>query len=138
MDKFSQAILEIDLVWQEFQGRRMTVEYQINHDGWCPIDKSIRFGISLPSQFKLRFSGKRTGLDTKVDSQGQILEDMAVIIKAIRLDGFPANHIFLHQRLVLDTESGDHVVSNFVGFNGTIDIPLAEPHVLGVISSWNI
>lgn len=138
MGDFSRAQLDVDLERKMFQGRGMTVEYRTGTQDWrCCAEDTLSIMVDLPGQVQLRFSGKRIGQDTLVNDLGEIIEDMAVVISGVRLDGFPGNHTFLHQRLILDTELGDRVVSNFVGFNGVITLDLLEPHVLGVISSWN-
>jgi len=143
MDEFSHARLEIDLQWKAFDGRFMTVESKTANQSWqCHNPDqdhkiTVVYDIQLPTQVQLKFSGKQQGQDTRTDEHGNILEDMAVIITEVRLDGFAGNHNLLHNRLVLETDQGHSITSNFMGFNGILTMDLAENYVLGVVSQWN-
>lgn len=143
MGDYSQARVEIDLVWVPFDDRLMSVSschdqqiwqsHQADHNLKC----TIAYDLTLPNKIKLRFSGKRQGHDTQVDSNNTVIKDLAVIVESVRLDKFTASDNLLHRCLINHTDDGDRIISHYVGFNGTMVINLPHHHVLGVLMGWN-
>lgn len=111
----------------------------VNDEVLIPVDNYVVFekNIQLPKKLVLKTSGKIDGVDTKVDAKGNIVEDMYIQIESISLDDFPLNEIFLHQRINLLTENGKTNTSNYIGFNGTVNLDFVEDNVFSQVLTLN-
>jgi hypothetical protein len=123
----NKARIDIEFEFGHIDGRHMTV--QIGDQTICPNDPTISFEISLPASFDITYSGKNNQTDTKLDESGQIIADMYVKIKTMKLDGFPMSPKYLYQRLVMHTEAGESFTTCYAGFNGHMHVDLDQPTV---------
>jgi hypothetical protein len=133
MKNLHECTLEIGFEFGSCNGKfiNVTVETEHNKQSLIPIaNKSVfQSVISLPAKINIVVDGKNNNEDTKVDELGNIVEDMYVQIKRISLDGFDLNDIYLYQKILLLTENGDTVTTNYFGFNGTATINFNEDNV---------
>jgi hypothetical protein len=90
---------------------------------------TVEFGIDLPTQIVLYFTGKNANTDTLVDENGKIVGDMYVKILQVSMDGFELNEKFLHQKMKIQTEAGAEIVTSYIGFNGSMCINMAESDI---------
>jgi len=111
----------------------------VNDEVLNPVDNYVLFekNIQLPEKLSIKTSGKIDGKDTKVDTDGNIVEDMYIQIENISLDDFPLNEIYLHQRINLLTEKGETNTSNYIGFNGTVNLDFVEENVFAQVLTLN-
>jgi len=93
--------------------------------------------ITLPTKVLIQTSGKEDGVDTKVDKDGNILEDMSAILTSLSLDSFELNEIFLYQRMQLVTKNNISVTGCYFGFNGSVNIDFVEDNVFAQVLSFN-
>ena len=84
--------------------------------------------LNLPTRLCLIFSGKNNATDTRIDENGNILQDLHVKIAKMALDGFELSKHVLQQKLGLETATGS-MPTAYVGFNGTITLNLDKPNV---------
>lgn len=96
----------------------------------------IHLPIELPETVQLKFSNK-TVHDTLVDENNQVTADTYIKVSRIAIDGFPLNDVYLQQKLLLITESNDQIYSNYIGFNGTVDLVFDRDTVLGQVLTCN-
>ena len=91
--------------------------------------------VQLPCNINLVFSGKDSNTDTIVSESGDILHDSYVKLKAITLDGHKVTND-LHKIISLVTDSGNIVNSNYIGFNGVVNLELSEINVFRQVMRW--
>ena len=134
MPKISSCIFKIVFEFGSIDGRIMQITV-VNGDFTKQVipDKNniatVEFGIDLPTQIMLYFTGKNANTDTLVGEDGKIISDMYVKILEVAMDGFTLNEKFLHQKMKIQTESGSEIVTSYVGFNGSMCIDLAESDI---------
>ena len=136
MTTFSKCKLKIDFEFGECNGKLMTVK--VNNQILQPKDFLATYEdeIVLPTSIVIETSGKEQGVDTKVDADGNILEDMYAKVTSLSLDSFEFNEIFLHQKMQLITDNATHTTCYF-GFNGKVTLDLAEDNVFSQVLSLN-
>jgi len=130
---FNNSELEIVFKFGKCENRHMSVEVKYDSDtvaikptnGYASYNKTIQ----LPTSIKIRTFGKGID-DTKLDENGNIFEDMFVQIESISLDSFKLSDIYLHQKVSSITESGQEVISSYLGFNGETTINFFEENTL--------
>ena len=83
---------------------------------------TAKINVEFPTTVKLEFKGKDPDIDTILDDNSNILEDLCVKITAVKLDGFALRENFLHQGLTIHTLDNQYWTTNYIGFNGTITI----------------
>lgn len=88
--------------------------------------------IKLPTTVKVSVSGKDTTTDTKIDADGNVIEDLFVEISDIRLEPFRLDDVFLHKHITIQTESGDEHVTNYFG-NGVAEINFTEDNIFAQV-----
>lgn len=137
MTLFNTCKLKITFKFGKCNNRLMKLI--VNDEVLIPVDNYVVFekNIQLPKKLVLKTSGKIDGVDTKVDAKGNIVEDMYIQIESISLDDFPLNEIFLHQRINLLTENGKTNTSNYIGFNGTVNLDFVEDNVFSQVLTLN-
>lgn len=81
------------------------------------------FDIKLPTAFYMLVTGKDNNVDTVVEN-GKIVKDKCLIIKDIVLDYKPVKDTAIYKMIKLKTTSGEEIVSNYIGFNGIVEIDL--------------
>lgn len=81
--------------------------------------------ISLPGSISLKFSGKTPGRDTKIDSAGNIVQDMYVKLIGLNIDNLKVPEWVIQKKISYTTDDGRYLTTSYIGFNGimTIDIP---------------
>lgn len=91
--------------------------------------------VQLPCNINLLFSGKDSNTDTIVSESGDILHDSYVKVNSITLDGHKFTNE-IHKMIYLVTNSGDVVNSNYIGFNGVVNLELSEVSVFRQVMRW--
>jgi hypothetical protein len=86
----------------------------------------VNITVDMPTQLVLQFKGKDPNTGTLVDNNGLIIEDMFVKILSVAFDGFELNEKFIHQKIKLVTDTGQEILTSYIGFNGTVTLDLAE------------
>jgi len=137
MTLFNTCKLKITFKFGKCNDRLMNLT--VNDEVLNPVDNYVLFekNIQLPEKLSIKTSGKIDGKDTKVDTDGNIVEDMYIQIENISLDDFPLNEIYLHQRINLLTEKGETNTSNYIGFNGTVNLDFVEENVFAQVLTLN-
>ena len=66
-----------------------------------PLDGRVdmELDLVLPENVVIETSGKNSKYDTKMNSKGEIIEDLYVQIESISLDGFPLSEKYIHQMI---------------------------------------
>ena len=91
--------------------------------------------INLPSTISLMFGGK-TQTDTKVDSHGNIISDMRVIIQNISLDGIDCWEWWTEHSTILELDSSDEILlGKNICSNGRVDIKLDQSNAFFWLAS---
>ena len=137
MPDFATCKLRIDFEFGSARNKFMTAcaEHEgrvidIKPQGTGSKKQSVlELDITLPTKIVLTFRGKIPGEDTVIDAQGNILEDVYVQIVGVALDGFKTNEKFLYQKMFLKTQDGQSIMTNYAGFDGSIEINLDRQDV---------
>jgi hypothetical protein len=92
MIEWNKSKISIKFNAEAVDNRTMSLLITYDDKSWkflpLPIGDTVwSADINLPSTISLMFGGK-TQTDTKIDSHGNIISDMRVIIQNISLDGF--------------------------------------------------
>lgn len=123
----TKFILSIDFEFSNIDNRKMSVVLKTNKETLIINEQGIiKIEIQLPSLVTLIFSGKNQETDTLMDSQGNILQDVHVKIKSIRIDGLEIPEWSIQKKITLETDTGMLVSSSYIGFNGTMRIDMPE------------
>lgn len=142
MHRLNSCNLEFKFEFGLVDGRYMQTTIQVNSTEYTVIPNNSCFNtkqlvVDLPTQVVLKFTGKNTDTDTIVDNNGQIIKDMFVKIISISLDGFILPEKFLHQQLILVTDTGQQINSAYIGFNGKLVIDMPQKTVFLQYLSMN-
>ena len=133
--------IKIDLEFGSIGDKLMQVQYRCNdireNVDVVDLKASINQRITLPSKITLTFSNKDNNKDTILDENNNILSDLYVKILNIYLDGIKVNPVYLQKNLKLFTDSGNIINTPYVGFNGTMEIPLDTASVFQQINWFN-
>lgn len=114
----------IDLEFKGINGKHM--DLSVNGEPVSLSDKAqVETICDLPSEYILEFSGKDPR-DTKIDSDGNIIDDIFIRIKSIKIDGIRLPDTYVHQKIKIKTDSGEEIQTSHIGYNGIVVIPLAE------------
>ena len=82
------------------------------------------FEIKLPTNLNIFIDGKDKLIDTVVDEHGKIIMDKFLRIDKIQIDGKPVDQNAIHKIVKMNTNEGETIVSNYIGFNGVVSIDL--------------
>ena len=137
MTKFSTCKLKIVFEFGECNNKLMVVK--VNGQTLEPENKQATYEneITLPAKVVIETSGKEDGIDTTVDKDGNIIEDMYAKITSFSLDSFEFQEVFLYQKIKLVTENhGTHTTCYF-GFNGFVNLDFNEDNVFSQVLSLN-
>ena len=85
--------------------------------------------VRLPTEIVLKFTGKNYHNGTVIDQQGNILKDICIKIKNMRLDGLLVDQYYLQQRLILVDDTGTEWIGPYIGRNGIMKIALQEDNI---------
>ena len=93
-----------------------------------PLDGRVdmELDLMLPENVVIETSGKNPKYDTKMNSKGEIVEDLYVQIESISLDGFPLGEKYIHQMVKINTDEGKHVNTSYLGYNGEVVLEFTE------------
>lgn len=84
--------------------------------------------VFFPDVISINVSGKGPN-DTLVDDRGNIVGDMYIKLNKVFIDGIPSSIDYVH-KLVIHTDNGNTVTTNYWGFNGTIKLNLLYKNVM--------
>lgn len=145
MTNFSKCVLNIKFGYGKVNNKLFKI--QVNYNGTIDdllayeTDKGIFSNyvkeIILPTSIDIVFSGKDNNVDTIVDSEGNIIEDLFVQIQQISLDQFDLNEKFLHQRIVINTNENQSYTTSYIGFNGTVTLNFEEDNIFSQVLALN-
>ncbi len=126
MTKFNRCKFKLSLVFGKCNNKYMTVK--VNNLIQKPLDGRVdmELDLVLPENVVIKTSGKNLKYDTKMNSKGEIIEDLYVKIESISLDGFPLSERYIHQLITMNTDDGNHVSTSYLGFNGEVVLEFAE------------
>jgi hypothetical protein len=93
--------------------------------------------VSLPNQIKIKFSGKIHTRDTKVDSAGNILQDMYVKIVGLKIDNLKVPNWVLHKKLSYVTDGDSILNTSYIGFNGVMTVDIPETNIFAFYRRLN-
>lgn len=138
---FNQAEISMQFEAGSAVGNYMRVQIECGEHTNIVVPASsvaleTRFPISLPDTVHIAFSNKNPG-DTLVDENNQVTADTYIKITGIAIDGFPLSDVYLQQKILLITEDDNQVYSNYIGFNGTVDLVFDRDTVLGQVLTCN-
>lgn len=85
--------------------------------------------LILPTKIVIKAKGKNNLVDTKLDENQNIIEDMFVQITHVSLDDFELSENFLYKKMVLNTVNNEKIVTNYIGFNGHIELNFNEDNI---------
>ena len=136
MSEFATCILKMNFRYGSCNNKLLRVE--VKHDKQtvelAPVKNLAIFKkqITLPTKIKINVSGKDNNSDTKIDADGNVIEDLFVQISDIYLDTFRLDDIFLHKHITIQTDSGDDHVTNYFG-NGVAEISFTEENIFAQV-----
>ena len=136
MSEFATCILKMNFRYGSCNNKllQVEVEHQEKTVELTPVKNFAKFEkqITLPTTVKIKTSGKDNSSDTKIDADGNVIEDLFVEISDIYLDTFRLDDIFLHKHITIQTESGDEHVTNYFG-NGVAEISFTEENIFAQV-----
>jgi hypothetical protein len=130
MHNFNKCCVAIDFEFCGIDNRFMRLEIEYNNQRLVatPVLDNQDHGtavvellIELPTTIQIKTSGK-TQSDTIIDADGNHLKDMCIKVKSVKLDRFELKDSFLYNKILLNTDCGQHIKSNYLGFNGNVVI----------------
>jgi len=133
---WSYCPLKIEFEYGLLDGKIMQVQVKTDHQQCylAPVidgDKALatfETTLKLPDHIELIFSGKDNATDTKLDANGNIVKDLFVKIRTVKLDCFALSNKFMHTHLKLSTQ--DRIICTpYIGFNGSMTINLDKNNV---------
>lgn len=133
MSDLSRARFKIDLKFGLLSSGKSMNAVMIHDGKECP---GFSVDLTLPTKLTLVVSGKNMKLDTKIDKDGKILEDLYIKIIGVTLDGFDPGVNFLHQKIKLVTQDGKVLTNPYLGFNGHVDFIMDQPTVFQQVMHW--
>jgi len=134
MMDFSSCSIEIDFEVIDVNDLTMsmsisTADQSYQWDPLSPGKFTWASRLRLPTEISIR-SSNRPPHSTLVDDNGNILRNMSVIIKDLRLDGMSCWRYWLDHNIILhpDDESVEPIIGRAICENGKIDIDFPEPN----------
>lgn len=137
MTNFNQCKLKIKFCFGRCNNKLFQVKVDDNHDVVevlpYTIDNEIigiyEKQIYLPTKIIIHAQGKDNNVDTILDENFNIVEDLYVQISAISLDGFDLNENFLFKKINLITVDNKKILTNYIGFNGFVELNFKEDNI---------
>lgn len=137
---YNHCKFSIKFLFNDIDGDTMSVKVNINDEQEIIISnqKSYVFSkeIILPSLIQLNFFGKNQKIDTIVDENNTIVKDKSVIIESMSLDQIDIDPGHMHALIRLHTQDNTTVHSNYIGFNGHVDLDLTQTNVFFQIAEF--
>ena len=124
--------------FRDIDGRLMSVQVSSNKETkiLAPSESGkyyVDIKAILPCDIDLKFDGKNNNTDTKVDENNNIVEDNCVIIGEMWLDQIKIKDHILQKIFSIEKEDGTFEHSNYVGFNGKINVNLSFDNVFSQV-----
>lgn len=120
----SKVVLIFEVGTIDGRSMAMDLHYQGNVQRLADLPQGVlhhTMDVEFPSSMRIEISGKGVN-DTKVDSQGRIIEDKYILLKNILVDGHPIDQNWCCRFVVLRSDDHGPIVSNYWGFNGVVDL----------------
>jgi hypothetical protein len=138
--KLNDICFKIEFEFSKINGKTMTVD--IVHNNTCtqlhPENSGIYYFEAtavLPNTTKLIFSGKNNNTDTIIKDD-KIIDDLYVKITNIWLDNIEINHLVLCKCITLETDQHTTINSNYIGFNGCVNLHFDQQNIFDQYMSW--
>ena len=111
----------------------MLYDQRLTENGHLTLALDTDF--ALPNKLIIEHYGKNMKTDTKIDSEGKILDDKGVFIDNISFDDVTLNYEIYHLPFVKD--SGETLLSNnYLGFNGKFIVDVDSDNIYQWQSKW--
>lgn len=136
---FNSVRMRFEFEFTRVNERMMVIdipEYGLLVNPSSPGSYTAEFDLIIPASIKMIFSGKNQNLDTILDSDGNIVQDLCVQLNKIWLDGLPVN-VHASKISKFTRESGESQATNYIGFNGELVMHLDHDNAFDQIMSWN-
>jgi hypothetical protein len=140
-NNFNSVRVRIEFDFTSVNDRIMAIEISdqdllITPPPDSPGIRTIEFDLIIPSEIKMIFSGKNQDLDTILDGNNNIVQDLCVKFNKIWLDGIPVN-VHPSKMVKFLPDSGESISTNYIGFNGELTIAIDQTNTFDQIMSWN-
>lgn len=132
MNIWSTAQLSIEFETESVNEKTMSLQILYNDriwqqkpmpEGTCVYTQEI----TLPAKISLIFSG-RHGTTTLIDENNNIIKNMCILIKTIKLDGLPLWQFWPEFNVITECdESDDLILGSALVVNGRADLFFNEP-----------
>jgi hypothetical protein len=136
MSEFANCTLKMRFRYGSCNNKLLQVEVEHNQKKvkLSPVENFATYTkqITLPTTLKVSVTGKDTVTDTKVDADGNVIEDLFVEICDITLDTFRLSDFFLHKKITIQTEDGKDHNTNYFG-NGSANIDFLEENIFAQV-----
>ena len=137
MHDFSKIQIEIDIEYSVVNSKTMDLQIicggtsiRPSMDSQATIGvTSVQFACELPGQVTLQFSGKSYGVDTILDPQGQIAQDLYIKILRWSLDGFDLSQDFFYNKMIWHADDETTFTTPYLGKNGTLHLPFLKSNL---------
>jgi hypothetical protein len=117
---------ELGLV--ESRGMRITVESSGTQLQLERGQTQCTVPVEFPGYMTVTVNGKMP-TDTKVDAEGNVVQDMYVKIIDLQINGMSVDKVWLEKAIYLKRFSdGELVNTNYLGFNGQVRIDFDKPN----------
>lgn len=125
----SQIVLDFEVSHTNGHSMSLTIKTDSHTDHFDQLDEG-RFQytttVQFPTKFEIFVNGKNAN-DTLVDSNGNIIKDKYIKLNKVSVDGISCCVDYVH-RLIHETIDGNHIQTNFWGFNGKISLDFSQPN----------
>lgn len=132
---WNKSVLSIDFDATSINDRTMSLIITNNNRCWkflpLPVGKTTwSTEIFLPTRISFVFGGKQQN-DTKVDAVGNIVENMSVNIKNVRLDGISCWEYWTELSTVLECDDSDEILlGKNISSNGQVSMSFDDDNAL--------
>jgi hypothetical protein len=141
LPNFNSAKIKFKFEFSDVNGKVMNVCIK-NNDTVCdlhPTESGPQYAeldIMLPTMITLIFDGKDNSTDTIIDGNNTIVKDLYVKMSDIWLDNILMPNEVVCKICSLVTVHNDTIDSNYIGFNGHINLDLDNNTVFEQVLSW--
>ena len=102
MSNLRQGRFELELKFGQLSSGKL-IKADMLHDHRLCTGYAV--DMTLPTKITLMVHGKDMNKDTKLDDQGNIIEDLYVRITGVYLDGFNLGEDFLYKKIKFITDN---------------------------------
>ena len=132
MSNLAQCRFELKLKFGQLSSGKLIKADMFQDDRLCT---GYAVNITLPTKITLIVHGKDMDNDTKLDDQGNIIQDLYVKIMGVYLDGFNLGEEFLYKKIKFITKDGV-LTTPYLGFNGRVEFDLDQLTVFDQVMAW--